>query len=775
MKFILYSKLDKTLKYINKQDVHKFLYYLKARLPTEQDIKSYIKKGTNKKIISYFKDKDINKRINKIKKSISKIDLYIPLYDEYSKNLYIITRENVYDRVVYQHYRFPDVNMVKYLTKKRNKLKTKLKDIIDTKQSLGDYDKTSKIHYKKKQSDAFLKREYRKLNLMIDFLSSFDLEQLEMTYIYTFYHYSNKVGKEITICRRPSFLPHFKHIRPYYRRSELINMGLNMELIKPDKKYYDRESILKLCDKIMENDISAKTIMEHQIYILKNKMEGIVLYYSLQGSYFMNQYLRGLISYQYRNQLLEDNIKSIWRLINNAPPFKSNYILYRFIKSDPHLKHLEIGDTYTSPSFISTTRDPFYRSEIYRFGFILIKIKIPKDKRGIALCMETCSHFPEEQEIILSPLTMLRLDKKDDNAPYFHTDDNYQALIKTRYEFTYIGNKPITFKTRKLYENFQVIDFLKINRTESLTIDEKISYFISNYVTPFNQFQCKIGEKVYTIITEFYDSTEVYRKFYQHRTNNGFSMYTITNNKFTFMLELGEDEQGSFLYVNYYFRFSSVDESSIINDMDLVKFISSVGYYFNVRSIVLYSYYSSYYSCTSDTQHNIQYDRIYHGGNYCMDYYNYIKYGKKRFDKINEINPKFSYYHLDRLKKYSPTKILTKDDKDEVYQIYDNVVSKDRYNYNIADFYIWMIENNCIFVNALVKKFSRLYQDKFNNPFRNDYYLIDGASFLYNRKYIDEFPIMSGREDDVDNKNIYRLVRTTEMRNRIPPSRTVDG
>ena len=73
---------------------------------------------------------------------------------------------------------------------------------------------------------------------------------------------------------------------------------------------------------------------------------------------------------------LEKNIKAMYDLIRSAPKFDKDYILYRFIKDDPHLINLSVGDTINTKSFLSTTRDPFYRSEEYKFGFIILKIKM---------------------------------------------------------------------------------------------------------------------------------------------------------------------------------------------------------------------------------------------------------------------------------------------------------------------------------------------------------------------------------------------------------------
>lgn len=782
MQCILYFKKDKTLKFVKYEEILDKLYYLEAKVPTIKNIKEYIKKGDDPEIINYIDDKSPQILINEIKKEISQIDYKIPLYDEYTKNLYIIPREQVYKKVIYQSYRFPNKQLIDFLIKKKLELEPlieKLNKKTDLEKNLGEFEVTSDIHYKILQKKVILKREYRKLDLMLDFLKSFDINTLQTTYIKAFYYYSDEVGKNITICIRPSFLPHFKHINPYYTRSELINLALNMELIKPSNKFYNQENVMELCDLVKENDITADTILKHQEHIIKNNKIGIIQYYSLQGSYFMNKYLRNISNDDYKNELLENIIISMWKLINSAPAFDKSYTLYRFIKNDNYLRHLKIGDTFIDPSFISTTRDPFYRSETYKFGFILIKIKIPKDIEGIGLCIESFSHFPEEEEIVLHPLSILRLDKKDNNALYYHTDNYYASNITTRYEFTYIGKEKLRLIEKQPVNKSSTIDFLKIKSIDSLTVYEKIKYFINEYVNKIFQFTVLIGNKEIDLIIEWYDSTNAYKNFYAATTNNGFSLYTIINNYISFFIEIGEDNDETYMYVNYYFKYASSSKESLLNDNDFIDFLSRLAYYFGITNIIIYS---EYISC--DLQRKIIKEkdiRLYHGGNYCLDFYNYLKFKEKRFQKKNNnidttvLKPLFSYYDLDRLKNTDPHKILNKDDRDEIYQIYVKIYKNifgEEMN-NLSDFYIWMVENNCIYVNTLVDKMNRLYTE--NNPFDNDFYKLDSSAYLYNKGMIAEIPFFKKSKENISKiteksipKNEYRLDLYRKTRTPIP-------
>lgn len=812
--YILYIIKKDRLDIIDKKDVIDFLYYLKARIPTKKDIKKYLENNSDNNIIDYFKEYGIITGIERIKKDISKIDYKIPLYDIGSKNIYIINRNRVYQRVVYNHYRFPDSHLVNKLKKKKTNLdiiiskikKTSAGKLTETQKNLGEQIKNTKETHE----DIILLREYRKLKLMIDFMNSFNMDELNTTYIKVFYYYSNEVGKDITMCKRPSFMPHFTHVTPYYTRKELINLALNMGLIKSSDKYYGTDELMMLCKKVTRNDISSSSILSHQKHIIKEDKIGIVKYYSMQGSYFMNQYLRDDTPYDYKNEKLEKLISSMWELIDTSPSFDKDYILYRFIKTDNHLKELTVGEEYTNPSFISTTRDPFYSSDEYKFGFILVKIKIPKNTPGVALCIESLSHFPKEEEIILPPLSILRLDSRDKGSEYYHIDYDFSLQVKTRYEFTYIGKEPMKFTQRPLLADVSIpLDFLKISKKKTYGVNEKIKQFMLDHVTPIFQFDTLIGTQKFTTFIEWYDSTGAYKDFYAVNTSHGFSIYSIDMSHVNFMIEIGENENGSYMHTNYYLRYSTSSSNREYSDEDFITFLSSIAYYFEIPSIYLYT---DYYSCDVSQKmieiyvkkernygvdiqdyiyskkckkikaRTISLDKInksnnidciikkYYGGNFCVDIYNYLKTGKKRYRFMDstEIRPKYNYFMLDKLKTINPLQVL-KQDKDQIYQIYDEVYLRHTTKNNVASFYIWMVEHYCYLIKDLVDKISKLYEE--NNPFVNDYYEIDPGAFLYNRNLIATIPSFSKKkQDNLTNslinipKNKYRITDTRRSR-----------
>jgi len=724
---ILYYTSPKNLIETKSEDAMKRLYELEAQLPTEEQVKEYIKKNKKNKdkIILFFEKYTIIRGIKIIKKRLSNLDNYIPLYDIYSQNLYIIPNYDVYTRIIKYNYRFPTEELYMKLLKQKKEL-----DVI-----------------KNDDMDVLTKRKYVKLTLALDFLKYFDLDILFKTYTSMIYLHTENIGKNITTCMKPSFISHYSHLEPYYTRSEIINMVLNLGVKLEEDKYYDTTDINKLCKIIMTNDITSKILLEHHNYIINNNRVGLVQYYTLQGSTYINKYLRKLISYEYKNRVLESIIYPMWELINSAPEFDKKYTLYRFIPDDSFLRNLNIGDIHTEQGFMSTTRDPFFRSSIYKFGFVLLKINIPAKMKGVALCVETISHFNHEQEIILAPESMFRLDKKDEKIIYYHTDEKFNSLIKIRYEFTYIGKKPVSQIDRPLYlEERPHINFLKLESPNTISLEEKIRFFYKQCLNQMFQYDVVIGNRKYTIVTERYDSTETYKKFYALESNNGLLFYTIYDNYMLFMIEIGEEKNGNrSMYVNYRAKYSMLDITEIIGNENFITFISSVAYYFNIPLVLIFAEYKACEEIRMKISKEKKTDpkeENYMGGSYCYDYYIYLKNNIKKYEKnkfLNvELRPKFSYYQLDKIRTIDYTEALRKNDPDKLFHIYEKIYMPTDPKHNLAGFYIWIIENKCYLTKLLIEKFTRIY--KVDNPFVYDYYILDPSTFLYNRKHIDTYP-----------------------------------
>ena len=700
MIYPLYYHKSKNIKITNRDKVLDVIYEQEARVPTKEQVKEHLK--DNKDIIEYFGN-NIEDKLQQLKIDISLIDIKIPLYDPYGDNLYLIARDNVYNRVVRHHYRFPDIELYKRLVNKYNKGTKALKELDPT--GRGG------------KNNVLVERRYKKRGLMIDYLSQFDLDVLKSTYLKIYYE---KAGDNITTCKRPSFIPYYTHITPYYSRSEIINLALNLGIIKPGDKY----DINRLCEMIQDMDIDKDIILKHQDHIANENKIGLIQYYSLTGSYFMNNYLRGLTEYQQKNLSLEEQIKSMWNLVITAPEFDKEYTLYRFIETDDFLQHLQTGDTYVDTGFMSTTRDPFYSTEGSEFGLILLKITIPAKKRGIALCIEPYSNFQNEQEIILPPLSILKLEGRDKDISYYHTDDNLEIKIKTKYQFRLTGHKKIELPNRESFGDIPTYNFMEMDSIDAISMEEKIDNFIFK-LNVLYQFNHKIGETLYTIQCEHINASGAYRKFYANKDMRGLIMYVMKDNYIHFTIELTENG----IDVNYYFRYGTAPPKENIDDNDFIEFIAKLSYYFKIPDPIIYA---KYKACLpkGDTMYN----------NYCYDIYQYLKTGKRKYANLSEkeLKPMYDLYHLDRLHTTSVDIVLRKTDSDEIYQYYKRMYKAD----NIAAFYIWLVENHCHMTNIFVQKLIRLYKFKESNPFLNDYYILDAPSYLYNKKIIGYIPRM---------------------------------
>ena len=670
--------------------------------------------------ISLIDDKDDNN-----KKIISEYEGKIPLYDIYTSNLYLIHPSNLFKRINYNHYRFPTEKLLNELEKDINKLK------------------------KTEKNDVLINKKIKKFNLMKDFLSNFDLKILEDTFYRTMYKNSPELGKNLLFCKRPSFNKFIHNSKPYYSKTEIINMSLNMGKTLDINKLNEK-NIDELCDFVKNNDIKSEILLNHQKHIVNNDMLGLIQYYTVQGSANLNSYLRNSNFSHHENLIYNKIIMNLWKLCNTAPEFDTNYIVYRFIKEDTFISNIKIGDIYQDISFMSTTRDAFYRADTYSFGFILMKIHIPKNKKGVGLCLETCSHFPEEQEIIFPPGTKLKLISKDENTVYYHTDINFTSKVKTKYEFEWVGlDEPVINNVKK--DNLQTINFLDKQLDKSLSLTERIKRF-SNNLSSNSQCEIQIKNKKFTIIAEKYNSLNAYKNFYGIKTENGFSLYCIYENYLLFFMEIGMLNNLEELHFNYYVRYNTLNKEEIIKSGDMIHLIASVAYYFALDRVIIYSEYKpcltfninkSQRDVNSKLENKLQDDLSLeeYTGNYCEDFYLYLKSNKKRFfdDDILELEltPAFSFYDLDYLKNININSFFTKED-DELYQIYNKYYILENKESMLSDYLIWIIENKCYLIDKFIKKLSmEIYSNI--NPFKRDMYIFTYQNYLYNRGKINAF------------------------------------
>jgi hypothetical protein len=539
----------------------------------------------DKKIVSKIFELKLTLKNNKQKNTLSKFKDTIPMYDIYSEAIYPIKKENIYYRLIECDYRF--------IT---NEIKLWITEL-----------------YRKYPLD-----KYKNMLLIIE---NYNLDILKTTSYNTLYEHSSELGGKITICKRESFHYLIKHLRPYYSKIELVKLGQNMNLIKNKLDIQNvmiNDDYFKICKKISSNDISFKEINNHTLFIIDYDIISYIAFYSFNGSYLYNKFLR---SNKKIDSFLYNGIKKIYNCIAYSPEINNNYFLYRFIWDDMFIKNLKIGDIFTEFGFLSSTRDPFYSPGILgKFGLILIKINIHKNETGIGLLIENFSLFPKEEEFLLLPNSKLKLISKDDNFKYYHTNTQFEKLIGKKYEFELIYDKtPINLIVK---DNFKIIDDLKLYELYNNT---KVKMFKS-FVSESNQIIINLNNKKYLLICSFFDAdvNSSYSKLFFNKNKNGL-LISIYDNGYPYLsVECGTDL--TINYINQFYFYNK--KKNELND-ELLDLILELGRIFCYSKAIIINNYRNFSEFESNYD-NISDNKIFLYTNfYDHTLYDYIKNNNK--------------------------------------------------------------------------------------------------------------------------------------------------
>lgn len=651
-----------------------------------------------------------------IKKIISHFEDFIPLYDIYSKNLYLVNSSNVFSRVTKYHYRLPHENIIK-------KIKKTIKSIKST--SMQEY--------------------IEKLGKNITFLENYDLHTLEKTYYKLFYLSQPKI-QEITTCLKPSFVP-FITKNPYYSKSELINMALNMNL-------QVMENMDNLCSQVSENDINSTIILSHQIYI-KNSAKSYIQLYTLLGSYYWNYYIRKEPSKDINTEL---QIERLYQVIRESPEFDKSYYLYRFIDNDDYLKHLTINSIFKDESFISTTRNPFYDTKNNIFGFIMIKIIIPGNVKGIGLCVESYSLFSEEEEILLGPCN-LKLISIENNFKYYHPDKNASKRIQKLYIFEYIEKIPM-----KNFDKY-MDQFVTIPRIDWLNgssngddFTSKVYHFYSTVLPPINNkryFYSNIGKQTYLFHVFYLDNNPIYEKYFflQKNTNNNpgkeeiyFILHDDVTGEIILLVEIRD-----VISVNYIHRFIGTPPQPYTNE-ELILFVSSVAHYFNVNQVIIHDVYKSYLTISTNLLKN-QNESIFAEENpdnhiislfagdfkyYNEHIINHIEKKNDRFNNIPGVVTNLKPYHFGQYIKLDALTIFNDTVKSPLYNILLKINKVNKITY-LLDFYIYIHYNFFYLIkelDMLIINYNKEFSATKIIPWTDSYTVLNSEEYLFETKKI---------------------------------------
>ena len=654
--------------------------------------------NNNNFLIELYND-NIKIKDNDTRNYISKLNykLYI-LYDIQTENIYLVKREDIYNRVVVNNYRFPNILIYKTCEKK-----LLYEDNIEKK---------------------------NKLTKIINFLDNFNLEILELNFIKEFNNFKKSKYKEYTTCIRRSYtniLPNTYYIKPYFNLNELIKNKNNNKDLNIDKKQL--ENIEELCYNTLLRDIPISKLIEHQQHIIYNDGTGVIQYYSLLGSYILNNYLRD-INNTYKNEIIENIIKKIWQLIINAPIFEEDIYIYRFLTNDDFLRNLEIGDIYKDNGFMSTTRDPYFTSTLYNFGNNLMKIKIPKNKKGIGLCLELFSHFGKEQEILLAPLTKLKLIKKDSDVSYEHIKYDITLNIKNKYEFELVSSSNIKLDNKKKLDIEKINKFTIENEIED-SLEDSLEYIYNKlkekYLNENNQVLYKIGKKYINLIIEKNNIYEAYYKkpFYvgsNEKHTETVLIYHIKDNQIIFFIEINYNnklkENEINVNINNVYNHNDILLDNIFNTKDFLLFLKNIAEIFKVKEIqILCDFISCSYFKNKNINKVIKDYKELLAGNLNLEIYYYFKENKVRFQKYildDIIVPYFNYNKLDKYKTTNIDKLLKYIESNELKEIINLNINNTQIN-TIDKFYIYIVEKFCFLTSELIHNIAKYEYNEFKD------------------------------------------------------------
>ena len=648
----------------------------------------------------------------KDKIKLSEYTEYIPMFDIYTLGVYPIKNVNIHTRLSDSHYRFINDEIYNWI-----------KNMLDNIVFLKSIDKD--------------KKERLKINLKI--LDNYILDILYETSINTFFKYSPKFGLDVSICKRNSFHPLFTHINPYYTRTELIKLGLNMNIIKEVDRVelLDKDLHYKICKTVSKNDIDFETLKLHFELILKNNGIPAVNYYSLIGSFLINNILRdnnqrleleklNLINYNYLLKMMD--------IIKNTPVFEKEYYFYRFLWDDKFIEKLNVGDTFVDNGFISCTRDPFYAPGLEKsFGLILMKINVPKNKKGLCLFIENYSLFKSEEEVILAPNSKLKLISKDDNFKYYHINPKFERLVDRKYEFELVGNDMDSLE-RELKQIKLDKNIPKLN--EDIKLNSDIMYNrLKELVKNYSKNDVIIIDK-YLVYTSWFDSGSSYSDFYYNKNDKGLLISIYENDELISSIECGR-----IMVVNYINKFIYGNTKKLYN----VYFILGrvLGYH---TCLIYQSYVQNNMQSNNIQSNNMQSNNISSkvtnidifksSYKYNFDVYNYFKTGKYILNNYEKYD--YGLIKLNNLGDRIITHKLTDNQDMTIKDLYINIVENKFELYPKLDEYINSlvnVEKTNLFYTTILDIYA-YWQSKdveYIN-YEEGYRLEDDYSVIFNRK-----------------------------------------
>ena len=518
----------------------------------------------------------------------------------------------------------------------------------------------------------------RKLNLKI----SIDEKEIKNRFYTKIFEQHPKLGKEITFCEKKSFLYFINYNNnPYYTNSELQKKNIYFNInLKQNKK---------ICNKLQGIELSKKDIQNSYDFLVKNKYDKIVKYYTFVGASNINEYLRENI--EYVDSIDKSIILKLDKAIKESPQIEKDIIVFRFLSDDTFL-NLEIKNkVFIEKGFMSTTRNPMMKYAELNFGKIIMRIFINKKYSHNYLSVESLSLFPDEQEIILDRGSKLKLIK-------IHFINNMKI-----YDFDYIGT------TKKLElninDNINTIDLKYFNTKENL------NSLYNEWNSYYNLINFKIEDKDYKFKFGYLENNQVLNKFF-HFDNNILYMYLLSEEG---DIELFIEISDNTIFLNNFFKYFGYKSNTSINDYMKMysKLIGMISLSFNIKNVFIKSMQISGYLLKEKTYSNNQ---------ICIDYYNYLINTKKSLPSY--LKNTFSVYYLNYL-------IKKKLDKNILFDFPSLKLFCETYELDtLKKLFVKIVE---LHPSLMIDFYHMIpfYFDSFNNPFSNDYFIINVKKMLF--------------------------------------------
>ena len=348
---------------------------------------------------------------------------------------------------------------------------------------------------------------------------------------------------------------------------------------------------------------------------------------------------------------------------------------------------------------MSCTRKPNINSVNNEFGFILLKIKLPKNSQGNFLSIEANSVFNYEKEILLKPGVKLKLISLDEDVDFYLFEGNFLRNIKKKYEFEVIGSDKLKIPDLPK-QDIPIINF-EFNSLNSENLEDVIDQFMNTNKFVNKSFYLKYGNKKKLCYADFYDSTTLYSRFFYYKNLNGLFIYSFDDDSnLDLFVEVGDS-----LIINYPGNFLRIKKNK-----DLKVISSSICNYFQISIIKFFPKYISFNDIS------------------------------KSNDSINEI---FSINEI-------LFKLLNNEFMDEdiyknnfILEYLDSIVKFDNLDYNLIDFKSENLTYRELFNKILKKdiKYLKFYLNSIPSLVKNCYYEFYPYEYLLNEKIISFTPL----------------------------------